>query len=165
MPDIIKFPNGGYEVTVLRKQDILNCIDDNILDKDIALAIVEHCEKVAANSISSGRWTGLPYIGNVRIPKLKQLEASDKQKELIESARETLSKEDFILFRKRLTVENIKQVKSQRYYSYIVSIAINRNKQLFRKIAKEKGEVYARIKMFCSKGIAAVDNEYENLIK
>ena len=27
MEDIIKFPNGGYDVTICRKQDILNCID------------------------------------------------------------------------------------------------------------------------------------------
>ena len=36
MSEQFKFPNGGYEVTVLRKQDILDCIDDNIIDKEIA---------------------------------------------------------------------------------------------------------------------------------
>ena len=36
MSDIYKFPSGGYEVTVFKKQDILDCIDNNILDKEIA---------------------------------------------------------------------------------------------------------------------------------
>ena len=33
MSEQFKFPNGGYEVTVLRKQDILDCINDNICNR------------------------------------------------------------------------------------------------------------------------------------
>ena len=34
MADTFKFPNGGYDVTICRKQDILDCIDKNIIDFD-----------------------------------------------------------------------------------------------------------------------------------
>ena len=34
MADTYKFPGGGYDVTVFKKQDVLDCIDKNILDKD-----------------------------------------------------------------------------------------------------------------------------------
>lgn len=69
MADVFRFPNDGYDVTIVKKQDILDCIDENIIDKEVALSIVEHCEKTAAEFISSGRWTGIPFIGNIRIPK------------------------------------------------------------------------------------------------
>ena len=48
MADTFKFPNGGYDVTVLKRQDILDCIDANIIDKEVALAIVDQCELDAA---------------------------------------------------------------------------------------------------------------------
>ena len=41
MADTYKFPGGGYDVTVFKKQDVLDCIDKNILDKDVALAVIE----------------------------------------------------------------------------------------------------------------------------
>ena len=40
MADTYKFPGGGYDVTVFKKQDVLDCIDKNILDKDVAYEIV-----------------------------------------------------------------------------------------------------------------------------
>ena len=90
MADIYKFPSGGYEVTVCKKQDILDCIDKNIIDKEVALAIVERCEIDAANFLKEGRWTGIPFIGNIRIPKLKQLEESPEQQALIAEAKANL---------------------------------------------------------------------------
>ena len=74
MADTYKFPGGGYDVTVFKKQDVLDCIDKNILDKDVALAFIEQLEVDAANFLKEGRWTGIPFIGNIRIPKLRQLE-------------------------------------------------------------------------------------------
>ena len=79
MADTFKFPNGGYDVTICRKKDILECIDENIIDKDVALAIVEHCEYTAADYIKEGVWAGIPFIGNIRISKTKQLLKSDEQ--------------------------------------------------------------------------------------
>lgn len=163
MADTFRFPNDGYEVTVCKKHDILACIDENIVDKDIALAIVEQCEKDAANFINEGRWTGLPFIGSVRIPKHKQLQISPEQQELIKEAKENLSTEQYIVFRRNLSTENKIQAKNERYYNYIVSMAINRNRKLYKKLCSEKGEVYARIYLFASKHIVALNNEYVNI--
>ena len=87
MSDIYKFPSGGYEVTVFKKQDILDCIDNNILDKEIALTLIEQLEIDAANFLKEGRWTGIPFIGNIRVPKLRQLQESPEQQALIEEAK------------------------------------------------------------------------------
>lgn len=163
MADIFKFPNGGYDVTICRKQDILDCIDKNIIDKDVALEIIEHCEFQAANFIKEGRWTGIPFIGNIRKSKTKELLQSTEQQILISEAKEYLDKDKYILFRKTLNKENAKQISHERYYKYITSIAVNNNKKLFKRLCKTKGEVFARVFLFCSYEVTAIDNEYINL--
>lgn len=165
MADTLKFPNGGYEVNVCRKQDILDCIDANIIDKEIALAIVEQCEMDAVNFIKDNRWVSIPFIGNIRIPKSRLMEQDPEQQALIEEAKATLEKDKYVLFRKKLHIENKKQIKNNRYYNYITSIAINKNRKLYRRISKSCGETYAKIYMYSISNITAIDNEYEILLK
>ena len=162
MVDTFKFPNG-YDVTICRKKDILECIDKNIIDKDVALAIVEHCEFKAAEFIKAGRWAGIPFIGNIRMSKTKELIKSDEQQALIAEAKENLEKDKYILFRKQLNKENVKRISQERYYRFITSIAINKNRKLYKKLCKERGEVYARVYLFCSHEVVAINNEYINL--
>lgn len=161
MADIFKFPNGGYEVTVRKKEDILKTIDDNILDKDVALAVINQLEVDAANFIQEGRWTGIPFIGNIRIPKARQIIESDETQALIKEAKEQLDSHKYILFRTQLGKETSKKVKQERYYKYITSIAVSHNRKLYEKLCREEGEYYARIYMFASYNITSVDNEYE----
>ena len=160
MADTLKFPNGGYDVTICRRQDIIDCIDKNIVDQDIALAVINHCEFQAASFIKEGRWAGIPFIGNIRVPKTVQMIRSDEQKALIEDAKEQLGKERYIMFRKQLNKENAKQIKHNRYYKYITSIAVNNNRKLYKKLCATKGEVYARLFLYSSYNIVAVNNEY-----
>ena len=163
MTDTFKFPNGGFDVKVCRRKDIIECIDENIIDKDIALAIIDKCEFDAANYLRQGRWTGIPFIGNIRIPKSKLLEQSPEQQALIQEAKERLEPEKYVMFRKQLCGENIKQVKHERYYKYITSIAVNRNRKLYKKLCKTKGEVFARLYFYSCKEVVSVDNEYINI--
>lgn len=163
MADIYQFPNGGYDVVICRRQDIIDCIDKNIIDKAIAMAIVEHCEYQAAAFIKEGKWTGIPFIGNIRVPKTVQILKTDEQQALIEDAKQQLGKDRYVLFRKQLGKDNGKQVKIDRYYRYITSIAVNKNRKLFKKLCDTKGEVYARLYLYCSYNVVAVNNEYINL--
>lgn len=162
MAETYKFP-GGYDVVVYKKQDIIDCIDKNIIDKDIALAIVEQCEVDAANFIRQGRWAGIPFIGNIRVPKNKLMESTPEQQALIQEAKENLEGHKYILFRKQLGEENVKHLKQERYYKYIVSIAVNRNRKFYRKLCDEKGEFYARIYLYSINNVTAIDNEFVNL--
>ena len=43
MADTFKFPYG-YNVTVCRKQDIVKCLDENVVDKEVVLALIEQLE-------------------------------------------------------------------------------------------------------------------------
>lgn len=163
MANTFKFPNNGYEVTVLKKQDVLDCINDNIIDKEIALAIVEQCEIDAAAFINEGRWTGIPFMGNIRLSATAQALKNPEQQMLIEEAKQKLDAHSYLVFKTNLSKKVGKQIKQQKYYNYITSIAINNNKELYKKLCKEKGECYARIYLYACKHITALNNEYINI--
>jgi hypothetical protein len=156
MTDSYKFP-GGDDVKVVRKQDIVNCINTNIIDKEVALAVVQQCEIDAIGFLRQGRWTGIPFMGSIRASKVSQLEK--QQKDLIEAARHTATVEQYVLFRRNLAYDNSRRVKAQKYYNYVLSMAVSRNRPLFKKLCKEKGVGYARIHFFLTQGICAIENE------
>lgn len=160
MEDTYKFP-GGNDVKVVRKQDIVNCINNNIVDKEVALAIVQQCEIDAANFLRQGRWVGIPFIGNIRANQVRKLEKSKDQQELIEAAYKSATPEQYLLFRRELAYNNDKRIKAQRYYNFVLAKAVSRNKDLFKKLCKEKGEAYTRIHFFLNQSIVAVSNELD----
>lgn len=143
MSDILKFPNG-YDVTVVRKQDIIDCLDENVVDKDIVLAVISQCELDAANFIQSGRWTGIPFLGSIRVPKHVQKLYSPETQELIEEARNTLEKDRYIVFRQQLHADLGREEKEERYYRYIVSHFVNNNRKYYNKLVKKYGEKRAQ---------------------
>jgi len=159
MLDTYKFP-GGSDVKVVRKEDVIKTINTNIVDKEVALAIVRQCEIDAANFLRKGRWTGIPFIGSIKVPDVVKLERSEKQQELIKDAYENVSKEEYIMFRRSLAHNNERRVKATRYYNYVLSMAVAKHRNLFKKICKEKGIGYARIHFFLTNSITAVNNEY-----
>ena len=144
MTDTLKFPRGGYDVRVLRKEDVIASIEDNIIDKDIALAIVKRCEIDAANFLREGRWAGIPFMGNIRIPKTVQRLMTEESKNIVSDAKENLDEDKYILFRKSFANDIGKQVKVERYYRYIVSKFVGKNQKFFKRIADKHGDEYAR---------------------
>lgn len=159
MTDTYKFP-GGNDVKVVRKEDVIETINCNIVDKEIALAIVKQCEIDAATFLRKGRWTGIPFIGSIKVPDTVKMSNSKEQKELIHAAYETVSTDQFVMFRREVAYDNERRVKATRYYNYVLSMAVAKNRALFKKLCKEKGEGYARIHFFLSHSITAIENEY-----
>lgn len=160
MKETYKFPNGGYDITIVRKEDILATIDENIVDKDIMYEMIEQLEIDASNFIKEGRWAGIPYMGNIRTPEGLKLNHSKEQRLLLEDAYENLSSDKYVMFRHKLAVDNDKRIRANRYYRYIVSMAVNKNPAQFRKLAKAKGDEYARLYFYSKTMVTAVDNEY-----
>lgn len=144
MADVFQFPRGGYEVEVLRKEDILNTIDDYIIDKEIALDIIKKCEQDAINFLQKGEWVSIPFIGSIKIPDTVKMMSDDKTKELLESAEEELDKQKYILFRRSLANDIGKRVKINRYQNYMTSKFVTNNKQLYKKLVKDFGEHIAK---------------------
>lgn len=165
MADTFNFPCGGYEVRVLRKEDVLACIDSNIIDKDVALAIVKKCEIDAANFLREGRWAGIPFIGNIRIPKTVQNFMTEETKAIFKEAEENLDRQKYILFRKQYSTEVGKRVKIERYYRYVVSRFVGRNQKFFKNVSKKYGDEYARFLCYTLSTITPNNNfeDYEQL--
>ena len=159
MSDIFKFPNG-YDVKVLRKEDVLASIDANIIDKEVALAIVKKCEIDATNFLREGRWASIPFMGGLRIPKTHLALISDKTKELLDEAKQNLEHDKYLLFRKSVTDDIGKRVKIERYYKYTVSKFVGKNLRYFRLIASRKNDGYARLLAYTLSDISPL--EFEN---
>lgn len=157
MPNTFKFPPNGYEVTVLRKQDVLNCIEENIIDKEIALDIVRRCEIDATNFLKEGRWAGIPFIGNIRIPKQVQRFMSEDMQKTMRDARENLDKDKYLLFRKQVVDDTFKQIKEDRYYKYEVSKFVGKNLHIFKYLIAKHGDAMARFICFTLREMTAVD--------
>lgn len=143
MAEIFAFPRGGYDVVVNRKEDILDYISDDI-DKELLLTIVRQCEKDASNFLKEGRWTGIPFIGNIRIPKTVQLLNTEESKAILADAKDTLDKAKYELFKKSYTDDIGAQVKQNRYEDYIASKFATKNSKLFKHIVANKGIAYAK---------------------
>lgn len=144
MGDTIKMPGGGFDIKVVRKEDIIQCIDDNIVDKDIMLAFIEQLEVDIATFLSQGRWTTLPYMGTLRINAYKQIMKSEETKQLISDAKETLDKDKYVLFRRTLSIETSKSIKYERIYRYITSQVARKNMKFYNNLAKNYNETVAR---------------------
>ena len=161
MSDIFKFPKG-YDVKVLRKEDVLASIDANIIDKDVALEIVKRCEIDAANFLREGRWASIPYIGSIRIPKTALVLMSDKTKELLNEAKQTLEHDKYLLFRQSVANDIGKQVKIERYYKYVVSKFVGNNLKFFKNLSSKRGDAYARFVCYTLSDITfTVTDDYE----
>lgn len=148
MKDVYKFPNGGYEVRIVRRSDVLEAIDKNIIDKDIALAIVERCELDCANFLKEGRWANIPYIGNIRIPKAKQLFKSEEQQTLLSDAYDNLDTDSYLMFRKQLNQYNAQRARFEKNYNYLLAIMVNRYNKYYNYLKRNKGDYKARITVY-----------------
>ena len=159
MQDTYKFP-GGKDVKVVRKEDIINTIKTNIVDTEVALAIVKQCEVDAVNFMKKGRLTGIPFMGTIKVPDTVRMSQTKEQKDLILAAMETNTNEQFVMFRRNLAYDNKIKIKARKYYNYVLSLSVAKNRNQFKKMCKEKGEAYARIHFFLLYSVTSVNNEY-----
>ena len=159
MQDTYKFP-GGKDVKVVRKEDIINTINTNIVDTEVALAIVRQCEIDAVNFMKKGRLTGIPFMGTIKVPDTIRMSQTKEQKDLILAAMETNTNEQFVMFRRNLAYDNKVKIKARKYYNYVLSLSVAKNRNQFKKMCKERGEAYARIHFFLLYSVTSVNNEY-----
>ena len=157
MNDTIKMPGGGYDVKVVRKEDIIKCIDSNILDKDIMLAFINQFEVDASNFLAQGRWTSLPYVGTLRRNQYKEALNSEEVRELDEAAKENLDKDKYILFRKNLRDDIARALKRERLYKYTLSQVVTKNRGFYKYLEKTKGELIARVICYTMFDLTSVD--------
>ena len=159
MQNTYKFP-GGKDVKIVRKEDIINTINTNIVDTEVALAIVKQCEIDAVNFMKKGRLTGIPFMGTIKVPDTIKMSQTKEQKDLIIAAMENTTNEQFVMFRRNLAYDNKVKIKARKYYNYVLSLSVAKNRNQFKKMCKERGEAYARIHFFLLYSVTSVNNEY-----
>lgn len=137
---------GANDVTIVHKEAILKTINQNIVDKDIALDLIIQLEKDAADYITQGKITGVPYIGRVEF-KVGSIALKEHADELAE-AKKHLDQEQFLAFKKDIAYEANEHAKYESFFRYRASMGIKRNKRTYANIVQDRGEHYAKIKMF-----------------
>ena len=142
-----KFPRG-YDVTIVRKEDVLEAIDDNIIDKEIALDLIKQ-----------GRWTSLPFIGTIRYNENKK--AIIDNIDVVRQAEKTMSKQEYVMFRKKLVIDNLIENKYLRHYNYLVSMSITDNRKLYNYYVENYGESYARLMMYFFRTFTCIEETIE----
>ena len=131
MADTLKFPNG-YDVIVCRRDDIMECIDENIIDKELVLEVINNCELNASKFISEGRWTGIPFLGNIKVPDTQKILNSQETKDIIDYAKQSLPKDKYILFRQELHTDVRETTKEKRFANWKLSLFLSKNKMFYR---------------------------------
>lgn len=155
-----KFPNGGYDVIIVDKDDILNTIEQNITDKEIMTEIINQLEVDIRQCVKEEKWTGVPFLGSIRIPPVKQFYRENKL--VKKEAFETLNRKEFLMFMIKNAEYAHKIIRGNRLYKHRTSIAVSNNLKLYRSIAKEKGDVYARLSLYFKCCVIAIENEIVN---
>lgn len=154
MSDIFKFPNGGFEVEICRKTDIISDLNIDSDKKEILLAIITQCETDANNFLKEGRWTGIPFLGNMRIPEYKIKFKEIGGAELLETAKETLDKERYDIFKKQINANIACDIKRERFYRYVTSCYVTKHRKLYNLLttddrAKNLDDKYAFARFMC----------------
>lgn len=142
--EVRKFPAmGGYDVTIVNKNDILKTIDDNIIDKEIAYEIITSLELSCQKYVSAGDTAGIPYIGKIK----ERLTAAiaRENKEALNDAREVLDKEHYIAFKRALFADESKRYKYNKVYKLEIARVVNHNRRQYWNYVDTIGEVKADI--------------------
>lgn len=133
MYNTFKFPNG-FDIEICRKQDIINLLGDDV-DKELVLTLVTQCETDAINFINEGRWAGIPYLGNMRVPKNKQKFEEIGGYELLETAKQELDKRQYEAFKKDLNAKVVIDIKQERLYRYMTSCFVTKHRKTYDRFA------------------------------
>ena len=138
MPETFRLPNGGYDVTVCRRKDIIDSINSVDIDKNILNAVIEQCERDAESFLQNGVWTGIPYLGNMRVPEHTQKFKEINGKELVATARETLDEKQFSVFKREFNAHIAISVEQERLYNYRTSMYVTKHRWQYNKYIKDK---------------------------
>ncbi len=155
------FPYSNIEITIVKKDDILKTIDENILDKEIANELISHLEVRAEKSLRDHKWTGFPYLGSIRIPPGLSDETLNRQRDAKEWAFRNLEKNEYLMFVKQCAYDNHQINKYRAYFDVLKTRAINKNRIKYNILCSNKGKNYAICKITFASCLKPIKTEYE----
>uniref|UniRef100_A0AAU8MFY8 DNA binding protein n=1 Tax=Geladintestivirus 3 TaxID=3233135 RepID=A0AAU8MFY8_9CAUD len=139
--EVRKFPWGVHpeNVTLVNKNDVLRTIDDNIIDKQVAYELITMLELNLGEYVATGITAAIPFVG-----KIKQRSGSlalKLHKDELDTARETMDREHYIMFRKSICREEVCRANYNKLYKYEISMLANkiRNRKTYWNLVDEIG--------------------------
>lgn len=160
-----KFPYSDIDVVVVEKEDILKTIDDNIIDKEIALELISNLEVKAEAFIKDKKWTAIPYLGNIRMPKGLSDEVQESYKDAREYAYATMNKKSYIAFVREIALNNAERIKYNGFFNQVLAMAVRKDKNKFARLCRSKGENWASCKMVFGYLLKPMKENYEYVIE
>jgi len=143
------FPGkGGYPILIENKESILKTIDDNIIDKEIALMILEQLETDAKIHLENDEDCIIPCLAKIKRKLGSRI--YEKNKEVIEAAKETMSSEDFNVFTANLMYEEGIRKNNNKVFQYQVSRMANKNGKSYYHTAILHGKDRTNIRFYCA---------------
>ena len=123
-----KFPSStGKQVLIENKASILKTIDDNIIDKDVAMMILVQLEKDAQRHLEADEVTAIPYLGKIK--RKAGSKAYAENKETLDAA--------------------VIRDNEAKVYNYQVARMANKNGKTYWKCVERRGKYYANIRFYC----------------
>lgn len=142
--EVRKFPTmGGYDVTLVNKNDILKTIDDNIIDKELAYEIITSLELSCQKYVSAGDSAAIPYIGGIK--ERLTIAIARENAEALDEAKEVLDKEHYIAFKTALFADESKHYKYNKLYKFEIARVARHNRRQYWNYVDMIGEVKADI--------------------
>lgn len=143
-----KFPSStGKQVLIENKASILKTIDDNIIDKDVAMMILVQLEKDAQRHLEADEVTAIPYLGKIK--RRAGSKAYAENKETLDAAKEIMTPENFENFRAAMMREAVIRDNKAKVYNYQVARMANKNGKTYWKCVERRGKYYANIRFYC----------------
>lgn len=155
-------PKNEYEIVEKSMEDILKEIDFKSEEEELLCqSIITNIEKLTAKSLRELKAVSIPYIGCVRVNRVRK-ELSNK-KLLLKTIRKRLSKEEYKQYmRDTVTEMKIKQEKEDKHRIFLTKL-IRNNKEKYETLYKKHGRAYAElyIKSIEWMEIVPFDEEFE----
>lgn len=140
-----KFPYSNYDVVIVEKDDILKTIDDNIIDKEVARALIDSLEIKAYDYLKDEKGVSFPYLGTIRIPDGLKRENRLRNKEAIQFAYEHFDKPRYVAFIKDMSRLNKERMNFRALLNSAFEIMKRKYPDVYKEIYNKKGELSAKL--------------------
>lgn len=142
-----KFPSAdGRMLLIENKESVLKTIDDNILDKEVALAIITQLEKDVQKHLEAGEDALVPYIGKIK--RKVGSKVYDENRDVINAAKEVMSPEDFNVFKEEMMHDAVVRENQIKVFKYQTSRMANKNGKSYWHTVETLGRERANIRFY-----------------
>lgn len=154
-----QYPNSIQTISVVRKEDILQTIENNIIDKEIAIDIIDQLECDAAKMLVRDYWVGIPYLVNMKYGYATSAYLFNRDfKNAVDTSYKKLSKKEFVVFRKEINNYEVSRRNAERAFKFAVRMYARKYADVYQRLCKIRGVNIANVRIYGYTKCVGVDN-------